>query len=292
MKDLGRCFMLLSIVLLFFSTFLIYEHIRAEEKAGGVLPDAAFKITEFKFLQSENGPERAQSAYKPKDRVYTTFEFTGFGLDPQGRPHVLVEMSVSDPDGMLLFKPIKDDVHQEVKGKSPLGYLNVELPAYAAAGTYKVRIKARDAVKNSDFELVQPFDIDAPPVAVSKQLEFRDCRFSRAKDGPPVKPLAIKAGEKIYSSCKVAGMQFVEDKMDVRISLRVVGPAGVTIYETPDLITLKDPYFYRPASFFAEIYTWIGLPPDAGPGKYTWKYVMTDKIADTVTNYEEEFVVE
>ncbi len=107
-----------------------------------------------------------------------------------------------------------------------------------------------------------------------------------------MKPLAIKVGEKIYSSFKVAGMWFSEDKMDVRVSLKVVGPLGWTIYEVPDLITLKDPYFYRPSSFFGEIYTWIGLPSDAGPGKYTWKYEMTDKIANTVTNYEEEFGVE
>ena len=282
----------MSVVLLLFSTFLINEHIRPEEIPYGVVPDAAFKIAEFKFITWKNGPERYQSDYKPKEKVYSTFEFTGFGLDLQGRPQVLVEMAVTDPDGILLFKPIKDDIHQKVMGKDPLGYLNVELPAYAAAGTYTIRIKARDAVKNSDCELVRTFDIDAPPLIVSKQLEFRDCRFSSTKDGPPVKPLTIKAGEKIYSYSKVAGMKFVEDKMDVRISLRVVGPRGGTIYETPDLITLKDLYFYRPTSFFGEIYTWIGLPSDASPGKYTWKYEITDKIADTVAKYEEEFEVE
>jgi hypothetical protein len=257
----------------------------------GMALNAPFQITDFKFLESKGGPERAQGNFKPKDKLYTTFEFTGFGLDQQGQPHVLVEMTASDSEGIQLFKPIKDEIRLGAKGKNPLGYLNLELPAYAKAGKYGIRIKAHDAVKNVDYELAKLFDVDGPPTVVSKQLEFRDCLLSTSKDGPPVKPLAVKPGDKVHSSSKIAGMQFREDKIDVQISLQVVGPLGEIIYEKPDLITLKDSYFYRPPTFFGEISAWIGLPSAASQGKYIWKYKMTDRVANTTTNYEEEFEV-
>jgi hypothetical protein len=278
MKNLWRYFAVFIFALLISMTFL--------KKLN-----APFEITDFKFLESENGAVRTQTAYKPKDKVYITFGLDGYGLDEQGRPHVLVEITGCDFDGVQLFKPITDEVRQTSKGKKPHGYLNVELPAFAATGKYAITVKARDAVNNADCELVRALDVDGYPTVVSKQLEFRDFGFSSSKDGVPVKHLAVNAGDTIYSYSKVAGMQFREDKIDVLISLQVVGPLGQTIVEKPDLMELKNSYFYRPPGFFGEIYAWIGVPSDARPGKYIWKYKMTDRLANASTDHEEEFEV-
>jgi len=59
--------------------------------------------------------------------------------------------------------------------------------------------------------------------------------------------------------------------------------------DKPTFLTLNDSYFYRPATFFEKLSAWVTLPSNAAKGRYTWKYTMTDRIANTKADYEATF---
>ncbi len=178
------------------------------------------------------------------------------------------------------------------KADAPIHYnFKLTLPPYAPAGQYKIHIRAHDALKNTDSELLQSFTVEAPPIAPSTKLEFRDFHFSLSEGGSPVIDPVIQAGGTIYSTCKVFGMEFREDCPDVRISLKVLGPKGEMVIDKSNFVTLNDPVFYRPQTFFVELSGWATLPSKAPKGRYTWKYTLTDRIANKKTDYEATFEV-
>ncbi len=146
-------------------------------------------------------------------------------------------------------------------------------------------------MKNIDSELTGSFTVEGGTTETSSRLEFGDFYFSLSQGGPSVTHPVIQPGGTIYSICKVSGMQFREERPDVVIGLKIIGPNGETIIEDPELIKMNDSYFYHPATFFETVSAHAKLPSDAPKGRYLWKYTMTDRIADKKVDYESSFEV-
>ncbi|MHC1729464.1 MAG: hypothetical protein AB9866_26255 [Syntrophobacteraceae bacterium] len=291
MRGSGRHLTIPVIALFVSFFFLTSASLLAEEKSmpQGEVP---LKIANFAFLQSKKGPSRPKGPYKPEDTVHTTFETAGFGVNRQGFLHLVVEMTVLDPEGLPLFEPVIEEILEPAKEKDSIdGYHDFKLPSYAPSGDYSVLIKVRDKVKIADHAFKQSFRVEGGPTEAPKKLELRECRFSATEGGPPAKPLTVKPGEKIYSSCKVAGMRFRENRIDVQVSVKIAGPSGKIIHDKPDLVVLKEAFFYHPPVFFEEISAWVRLPPDAVPGKHIWKYTVTDNNAGKSIDFNEEFLL-
>ncbi len=251
------------------------------------------KIINLRYTQSKDGPIRPESPYRPGDKVYVSYDVIGYTTDQEGKVNLFFTVAPLDPNGLPLYPPYKHELRETVpKAGEPInGYFNFDLPLYAPSGKFIIHIKVHDAVKSVDSELKQSFTVDAPSIAEPKGLEFRDFYFSLSEGGPPITQPVIQPGGTIHSSCKVLGLQFREDRPDVNISLKVIGPNGEIVIDKPTLVSINEQYFYRPAKFFRTISAWVTLPSKAPAGRYTWKYMMTDRIANAKVDYEASFEV-
>lgn len=251
------------------------------------------KIINFRFTESKDGPVRPESPYKPGDKIYTDYNVIGFTTDQEGKLHLLFTLAVFDPAGIPLYPPYKYELHEAVqKPNEPMsGYFNFDLHRYVPSGKFNIQIKVHDSVKNTDSEFIRSFSVEEGATETSSRLEFRKFQFSLSENGPPVTNPAIRAGERIYSQCLIAGMRFREDRPDIVIGLKIIGPKGETIIENAELIKISDSFFYHPATFFERITAHASLPSNAPRGRYTWKYTMTDRIANAKVDYESNFEV-
>jgi len=253
------------------------------------------KIIDFKFVQSKDGPIRPEAPYKPGDKVYIDYSVAGYTTDKEGKVYVTSTATILDPSGLLLYPPLKRELHEVVpKMEKPVElYFNYyfDLPYYAPSGKFNIQIKVHDAVKNIDSELIGSFMVEGGATETSSRLEFRDFHFSLSRGEPPVTHPVIQPGGTIYSICKISGMQFREDRPDVLIGLKIIGPNGETIIENSELIKMNDSYFYRPATFFETVSAHAKLPSNAPKGRYLWKYTMTDRIANKKVDYDANFEV-
>jgi uncharacterized RDD family membrane protein YckC len=253
------------------------------------------KIINFKFVQSKDGPIRPEAPYKPGDKVYIDYSVAGYTTDKEGKVYVTSTATILDPSGLLLYPPLKRELHEVVpKMEKPVElYFNYyfDLPYYAPSGKFNIQIKVHDSVKNTEAELIQPFDVEEGATETSTRLEIKDFQFSLSEEGPPVTKPAIQPGGTIYSSCKVFGIKFRDDRPEVQISLKVIGPKGEIIIEKQELISINKACFYRPATFFERISAWVTLPSKAPKGRYIWKYTITDKIGNAKVDYDANFEV-
>ncbi|NWG03014.1 MAG: RDD family protein [Syntrophaceae bacterium] len=251
------------------------------------------KIINFRFTESKDGPVRPESPYKPGDKVYTDYNVIGFTTDQEGKLHLLYTLTAFDPAGIPLYPPYKHELHKAVpRPDEPVsGYFNFDLHPCVPSGKFNIQIKVHDSVKNTDSEFIRSFSVEGGATETTSRLEFRNFQFSLSEGGPPVTNPVIRVGERIYSQCIIAGMQFREDRPDVVIGLKIIGPKGETIIENPELIKISDSYFYHPVTFFERISAHASLPSNAPRGRYTWKYAMTDRVANTKVDYEANFEV-
>lgn len=251
------------------------------------------KIINFRFLQSKNGAIRPEAPYKPGDKVYTDYNVTGFTTDQGGKIHLIFTLTVFDPAGIPLYPPYKHELHQilETSNAPVNGYFNFELPEYVPSGNFNINIKIHDAVKNVVSEFMKPFYVEEGVTEISASLKFKNCQFSISPGGPPLPTPVIRAGERIYSQCIISGMRFQGEKPDTVIGVRITGPRGETIIENPELIKINNAYYYHPATFYERISANASLPSNVPRGKYTWRYTMIDRIANTKVDYEANFEV-
>jgi hypothetical protein len=135
-----------------------------------------------------------------------------------------------------------------------------------------------------------PFAVEAPPPVIAKGLELRDLQFSLTEDGPPVSKPVIQTGVKIYTSAKLAGMQFKENALHVKIAFKLFGPRGELVLNKPDFLEVKDTFGYRPASFFLPL-TFNVSPPSGMKGVFTEQFLIADTYGNTSRTYSAKFEV-
>lgn len=263
----------------------------SQEVAPATVLSGDLKAINFRFTESKDGPVRPESPYKPGDKVYTDYNVIGFTTDQEGELHLLFTLTAFDPTGIPLYPPYKYELHEAVpRPDEPVsGYFNFDLHPCVPSGKFNIQIKVHDSVKNTDSEFIRSFSVEGGATETASRLEFRNFQFSLSEGGPPVTNPVIRVGERIYSQCIIAGMQFREDRPDVVIGLKIIGPKGETIIENPEVIKISDSYFYHPVTFFERISAHASLPSNAPRGRYTWKYTMTDQIANAKVDYEANF---
>jgi len=264
----------------------------ATATAPVVITSGDLKLQNFRFVEKEDGPPRPEGPYKPRDQVRAEWEVAGYTTDGQGRMNLQYSIESSDPNGLALYR-VQREVQQAISSAKPLPmYFYFDLPRFVPAGTYKARVKVHDNVKNTDGELTAAFTVQAEPLPASTQLEIRDIHLSLSEDGPPADPAVIQAGSTIYLVGNLAGMQFREDRMDVRISFQLLDPSGEKVLDRPDFLTVSDTFSYHPPTFFVPISGHVSIPSGASKGTYKEKYTVTDRIANTTVNYELKFEVQ
>ncbi len=251
------------------------------------------RVVNFNFIEPKDESPRDNTTFKAGEKIFTSYDIIGYTTDSEGKYELTVNVTVQDPEGLIVVSPWEGEVKEYPdKLASPVnGTFNFDLPQYCLSGEYKIKISVHDAVKRKDIEELKTFYVQAENISAAENLEFRDFYFSQSEDGEQINPAVIKPGETIYSSSKIAGMKFSEDQMNIVIALQVFDPNQEIVIENSSLIEINNEFIYHPVTFFQNISAWVTLPSDSPSGVYTWKYVMTDRIANTSTTYETNFEV-
>ena len=188
---------------------------------------------------------------------------------------------VLDPNGLAVHPLWEKELRQTVAGNQPVnGSLNAGLASYAPAGTYRIDFKARDKIKNTLLEYSPVFQVEGPPIAPAAGLEFRDFGLALSEDGQAIEPPVFEGGGTIHMRWKVFGMQVRDDKVKLRVGLKVFGPGGKAVIDAPDYVTVADSYSYHPPSFFLSMSGHVSVPNGFPKGTYTGRYVVTDHISN------------
>lgn len=263
--------------------------------ASGAAPAGSFTSGSytlgFSFRESKEGPLRPAGPYRPGDQVYASYELQGASRGPQNQINLAFTITLLDPSGATV-ETLTTGLNQAVDPSSPIqGNFQFPLKPYYPAGAYKVAIKVHDGVSNRDAEFFPGFTLEAPAVAPASQLEVRDFQFAAAQDGPALTPAVFQPGQTVYYRFSLFGLQFSQDKCNLHIAFKLLGPNGDTLLDRPDWDTTEDSFPYHPASFNIPYQGHISLPSDAAKGSYTQQYVVNDKVAGKTFPYEAKFEV-
>ncbi|NWG28035.1 MAG: RDD family protein [Ignavibacteriaceae bacterium] len=258
-----------------------------------VFDEGDLKIINFNFLDSKEGNPLSDRKFNVGEKIFSRYDIVGYTTDEQGLYDLDVSISVLDPEDAIVLTPWSTNVNEspENSGSPVQGTFNFELPDYCSSGNYKIKFSVVDLVKNKTIEWVEKFSVIAEEIPKADMLEMRDFYFSLSEDGEPLKDAVISLDETIYANCKIAGMKFSDNLINVTIDLQVFAPDGSLLMDKPSLITVNEEFIYHPPTFFLNISAWVSLPSDAPSGVYTWKYILTDRIANASLAYEKNFEV-
>lgn len=250
-------------------------------------------VVNFNFLDSKNGEPVSYRTFDVNQKIFSDYEIVGYTTNEKGMYELNVNISVLDPEDILVLTPWSTNVNDyPERSDSPIkGTFNFELPDYCLTGEYKIKISVEDVVKQKSIKHFEKFSLKAEELSISEKLEIKDFYFSLSEGGSPLEEAEINSGNTIYSKCKIVGMKFEDDLINVSIDLQVIDPEGKLLIDKPNLITINDKFIYHPQTFFQNISSWVSLPLNTVKGIYKWKYILTDKLADVSTSYETTFKV-
>ncbi len=256
------------------------------------LASGSLQVVNFAYLQSKDGPPRPDGPFRPGEKVYTRYEFTGLTTDTQGQIHLVDSVVPLDPNGLMVYTPYEDTTNRPLgEAKSaPISFW-FDIPHYAPPGAYKIQIKVRDNVKNVEVEQFASFAVEGEQLPASTQAEVRDLHLALSEGGPAADPTVVSPGATVYMAGKVAGIQFRDNRSDARLALQVLAPKGDKVLDEPNFISFNDTVVYHPPTFFVPITGKVSLPSSLEKGIYTEKYALVDNIANTTANYELKFEV-
>jgi uncharacterized RDD family membrane protein YckC len=252
---------------------------------------AVLKVATFEFLQTKDGPARTSTAYRPGDKLFTRYALSGYATDSQGRANLRISINVTDPNTITLAQWQGNLNRKLAENETAQGSFNFTLAPYAPPGTYRIRMKVEDDVRNKVSEQTTNFTVDAPAPVFSSSLDLRDMRLSLSEGGPPLAQ-AVSRGTTIYLNAKLAGIQFAGDRIQVRIAFQLIDPQGEVLIDKPEFIALNESFAYHPPGFYLPFSSTVNLPSTGPIGTYTQKYEVTDLTANVSATFMQKVDVE
>jgi hypothetical protein len=255
-------------------------------------PATGITVATLEFLESEGGPVRKRGPYKPGDQVFLRYELTGFARDAKNLVDVAITMVPYDAAGLPLDRPVNLAVRETVAGNVPItGKLHFRLPPFVPPGMCKVVIKAEDALGKKSVERSPAITVQGTPIEPATKLEVRDFTFRSSEDGPPVSPPVFLAEQPVHYTFGIFGIGFREDKANLHVAYRLIGPSGEVVLERPDWQSVEDTFVYHPATFYLPLTARVSLEAGVPRGRYTQLHVIEDRITGAKLEYKSAFEI-
>lgn len=129
-----------------------------------VRPSEKLTVDNFGYYRSEDETKPLQiAAYRPGETVWAKFDLTGYKFGPGNALDVSYAISVSASDGRVLFRQAEPTAEKDASFY-PKRYvpcvINLNLQKNIAPGEYSVKIEARDAIGDQQFEWNAPFRVE------------------------------------------------------------------------------------------------------------------------------------
>lgn len=261
-----------------------------DPKTTRTLPSGDLKITSFELLETENGPVRPSTVYRPGEQLYSRYLIGGYGKDPQGLVNLKIELVVLDSTKTVMYTWQGSMNRKLAENQSATGSFSIKFPYFAPPGTYHIHIRATDQTKGTANDRAIKFKVDAPKTKVSTKPELYDFTFAAEEGGQPVSPPVFQKGQTVHVTAKLAGMQFDNDRINVRVAFQLVGPKGEVLLDKPDFLTVSSVFRYHPPVFFLPISARV-TPPPGYAGVFTGKFTVNDLNRSSSESYSVKFEV-
>jgi uncharacterized RDD family membrane protein YckC len=255
-------------------------------------PATGITVANLEFLESEGGPVRQRGPFKPGDQVFIRYGLTGFARDARNVVDIAVTIVAYDPAGFPLDKPVALAVREPVIGDVPVGgSLHFRLPPYVPSGMCKVLLRAEDVLGKKSAERSPVLPIQGTSIAPATKLEVRDFTFRSAEGGPPVSPPVFLAEQPVHYSFDIFGIGFMEDRANLHIAYRLIGPSGDVLIDRPDWQSVNEAFVYHPATFYLPLTARVSLEPGVPRGRYTQRHTIEDRVTGAKIEFKSVFEI-
>jgi uncharacterized RDD family membrane protein YckC len=272
-------------------------HAVGSSTGGSVAPVAvstggsALVLSNVVWSNQVDGQPRS-TPFRPGDNVFGNYEVNGFKRGPDGQVDVSIRVTPTDPGGVGMVDAIASDVRVAHADNGPIrGHFQVFLPAYVRPGNYTIRLVVHDAVGGGDATFGPTFSVEAPPLAPAGALEVRDAAFSSTDGGDAMTHPEFHAGDALFVTAKLSGIQFRNDSIDVQIGLALLDSSGKALLSNDHWGSAEARFTYHPPTFFLPAKANMSLPSPTPPGSYAVRFTLTDNVAATTVTYDAHFDV-
>lgn len=273
---------LLIIALLFLPNVFLAAVMRAESALaiiGGVVQSSEDSLPvgqEYRFL--------------PGDYLHFTFGIAGFQIDSEKEGQVrkialTYEVTPEDSKGVPLTPVVNGSIETELspedKNWTPKRRTSFLLPAFVAAGEYKIHVSVKDLVAKTEVSQRFPFHIGGVAVIPSTTIAASDFHFFRREDDrEPLEVAAYAPGDTVYAKFNMTGFQVTQHKNDYHVAygVAVLRPTGKPYFEQSVAADLQADSFY-PAQYLPGELA-LTTSKDATKGAYVIVLTVRDLIGN------------
>lgn len=254
----------------------------------------ALQIVRLDLLDSfADYPIANDSVFAPGDTVNVAFNLKGYSESDTYRMKVSWKISTTGPD-KLPFAPGSDGLFDEElapedEGWEPLVRYQARLPYHLPAGTYGIRVEAKDELSGATAEGDLDVHVAGSPVVRSEVLSVQNFTFSLTAGGTPLRQAVFRPGATIFASFDITGYKLGEgNSYELSSHLDLLDAEGAQAYSFNPASEKGSSFYPRfsvPASFRFD------LDPTIEPGIYKLVLTVTDVVGQQSLSSQETFEV-
>lgn len=248
-------------------------------------PPKPFEIQNVTLSQYEDGPRvPAGHQFVPGETIFFSFQAAGYKSEGDEEQSIRLawRIEAKDPSGIPLFEPrtgrVATTVSSEDKNWMPKVRTEIEVPAIAPPGVYRISMTVKDEVANAESSKEAEFTVRGPKVEPSPTLVIRDLALYRGEnDAKPMEPAVYHPGDSVWIKFLITGYKYGEkNRFEVGYGITVLRPNGEPTLSNPEAAVEKDESFYpRP---YVPAGLSLTLPPDVQKGQFTVVISAMDKV--------------
>jgi hypothetical protein len=248
---------------------------------------AALSVERMALHQFEDGPVLAPNhVFLPGETVFFSCRLTGYQVATTGDEQRSVKLSwtlqVTDPSGVPLVSEtsgeIAEPISRQDKNWYPKFLQHFNIPPFAPAGAYHIKVTAKDEVANTELTSQLDFQVRGHAVEPSSTLTGRNLRFVKDEtDGPPLDPAVYHPGETLWARFDMTGYKYGDkNRYSVEYGLAILRESGEQVFAQPAAAADSSEAFY-PQRYVPGAVS-LNLQADVPEGSYTLVVTMTDKV--------------
>lgn len=217
--------------------------------AQGPTP-SPLKIANFTLSQFEDGASMGNASIVPGETLFVSFQAENYKATADGKVELKANFQALDPRGIEIQPATNDAVKttlaQEDKGWKPKFRAQLQVPAIAPPGAYRIKYSVTDAQSKQSGSGEVAFEVRGKDVAPSAELVIRNLQFFRGEeDSTPLAIAAYRPGDTLWCRFDITGYKYgPENAIEASYDVAVLNADGKQIFAQQNAATEKTKAFY------------------------------------------------
>ena len=218
--------------------------------------------------------------------MYFSCRLAGYQTSPDEQRSVKLSwrLHISDPAGVAIVPDpggrIQVPVFSQDRDWRPKFIYSFGLPPFARGGTYRIEVKVRDEIANTQVDGELNVTVRGHEVEPSAALAVRNLHFLRAEtDATPLDPALYHPGETLWARFDINGYKYeAKNRYSVEYGLAILKESGERVFEQPSAADDSHESFY-PQPYVPGAIS-LNLDPMVPEGAYTLVITVRDKVGE------------